>query len=367
MAYPHLLSPMRCGALHLNNRVWMAPLTRSRAAQPGDVPSELNAEYYAQRASAGLIVSEATQISQQGQGYAWTPGIYTEQQEAGWQRVVQAVHAAGGKIVLQLWHVGRISHPLLQENGAAPVAPSAITANAQCFVVQPDGTPANVPTASPRALDSSELPAIAQDYAAAAARAKRAGFDGVEIHMANGYLLDQFLCTGSNQRTDDYGGNIENRARFPLEVLDAVVAVWGPERVGVRLSPFGTFNDMQDREAEAMAVYLARASQEREIAYLHIAEPDWAGGPTLSDTFRDSLRHEFSGSLVWTGGYDAQRADEMIQKGLADAVGFGRPYIANPDLVNRFAHQAPLNAPDANTFYGGGAVGYTDYPCWQPS
>ncbi|MDB5931618.1 MAG: NADH:flavin oxidoreductase/NADH oxidase [Polaromonas sp.] len=358
-----LLSPLTIGQTLLPNRVFMAPLTRSRAGQPGDIPTALNAEYYTQRAGAGLIVSEATQVSRQGQGYALTPGIYTDAQEAGWKKVVEAVHAAGGHIALQLWHVGRISHSLLQEGGAAPVAPSALIAEgAKCFVIQPDGRQENVPTEMPRALATDELPGIVAQYRQGAARGKRAGFDFLELHAANGYLLQQFLSTNSNQRTDGYGGSLENRARLTLEALDAVVAEMGAGKVGVRLSPHFVAHGMADTEAEASALYLAKEFSQRGIAYLHIAEPDWAGGPELSDAFRAQLRAAFTGTLIYCGGYGAQDAEALIAAGTADAVAFGRPFIANADLVERFRVGAELNQPDRNTFYGGGAPGYTDYP-----
>lgn len=358
-----LLAPLKMGHQTLPNRVIMAPLTRSRAGQPGDIPNALNAEYYTQRASAGLIVTEATQISRQGQGYALTPGIYTDAQEAGWKKVVQAVHAQYGHIALQLWHVGRISHSLLQENGAAPVAPSALIAQgAQCFVIQPDGTAENVPTETPRALATEELPGIVEQYRQAAVRGQRAGFDFLELHAANGYLLHQFLSTNSNQRTDAYGGSLENRARLTLEALDALIGVVGASQVGVRLSPHFMAHGINDSEAEASALYLARAFSERGIAYLHIAEPDWAGGPELTDTFRAQLRMAFDGVLIFCGGYTAAEADSLIAQGTADAVAFGRPFIANADLVERFRQGATLNTPDRTTFYGGGAHGYTDYP-----
>ena len=362
-----LLSPFKLGSQNLPNRVVMAPLTRSRAGQPGDVPTALNVEYYSQRASAGLIVTEATQVSRQGQGYAWTPGIYTDEQEAGWKNVVHAVHAKGGHISLQLWHVGRISHSLLQENGMAPVAPSALLAkNSQCFVVQPDGTAANVPTETPRALALEELPGIVAQYRQAAARGKRAGFDLLEVHAANGYLLNQFLATNSNHRTDIYGGTLENRARLILEVVDAVIEEMGADRIGVRLSPHFAAHDMADSDAEAATLYLANAFSRRGIAYLHIAEPDWAGGPELSDAFRAQIRAAFTGSLIYCGGYTASEAEALIEQGIADAVAFGRPYIANPDLVEKFRQAATLNTPDRSTYYGGGAQGYTDYPTLQP-
>ncbi|GLR13715.1 alkene reductase [Chitinimonas prasina] len=363
MAIDKLLTPHIVGKTTLPNRVWMAPLTRSRAAQPGDLPAELNAIYYSQRANAGLTVTEATQISQQGQGYAWTPGIYTDEQEAGWAQVVNRVHAAGGHISLQLWHVGRISHHLLQADGQAPVAPSAIQAQgAKSFVVLPDGTPSNEPTDLPRALELAELPGIVAAYVAGARRAVRAGFDFVEIHSANGYLLNQFLDARANQRTDQYGGSIENRARFVLEVVDAIVAAIGAEKVGIRLSPNGVFGDMSPIEGEAMAIYLAQQLQQRHLAYLHIAEPDWAGGEALTDTFRQQLRAAFKGTLVFCGSYTAERAEALIQAGTADAVAFGRPYIANPDLVRRFTLGAELNQLDPATLYGGAEQGYTDYP-----
>jgi N-ethylmaleimide reductase len=361
--YNNLLSPVTTGTVTLSNRAIMAPLTRSRAGQPGDVPTEMNVEYYAQRAGAGLIVSEGTQISRQGQGYAWTPGIYTDEQEAGWKQVTQAVHANGGRIAAQLWHVGRLSHPLLQAGGAAPVAPSAImAATSRCFVVQPDGTAANVPAVMPRALATEEIAAVVADYAQAAARAGRAGFDFVEIHAANGYLPHQFLSTNTNERTDNYGGPIENRARFLLEAVDAAIAELGAERVGVRLSPHFVGHDIADQEADASTLYVARELSRRGVAYLHIAEPDWVGGPELTDQFRRQIRADFNGLLVFCGGYSAAEADALIANGIADAVGFGRPFLANPDLVERFRLGAELNVPDQATFYGGDERGYIDYP-----
>ncbi len=356
-----LFTPIQVGKTRLNNRVAMAPMTRSRAAA-GEVATALNATYYAQRASAGLIISEASQVSQQGQGYAWTPGIFTDAQVAGWKTVVDAVHAKGGHMALQLWHVGRISHPLLQPNGADPVAPSAIQAKGQCFVIQTDGTPANVPTAMPRALDAQELPGIVDDFVRGARNAMRAGFDFVEIHAANGYLLNQFLSPNSNQRTDAYGGNLENRARFVLEVVDAIVQALGADKVGIRLSPQGVFNDINDPESTAMALYLAKAFTQRDLAFLHIAEPDWAGGEPLSQEFRLKLREAFAGTLITCGGYNATTAEALLGANLVDMVAFGRPFIANPDLVRRLRENAPLNEPDPNTFYGGAEAGYTDYP-----
>lgn len=358
-----LLSPIKVGGREWPNRVVMAPLTRSRAGQPGDVPTELNAEYYAQRATAGLIVSEGIVLSQQGRGYAWTPGIYTDEQEAGWKKVVDAVHRKGGRISAQLWHVGRISSILLQEGGGRPVAPSAIQAETtKCFPVLADGTAAFVLCDEPRALTNEELPGIVDQYRQAAERAKRAGFDYAEVHSANGYLLHQFLATNTNLRTDHYGGSMENRARLTLEVLDAVASVMGGERIGIRLSPNFNFNDLHDAESEPMTLHLAREFSRREIAFLHIAEPGWVGGPPLSAAFRRQIRDAFKGTLICCGGFDAESGEKLLKDGLADAIAFGRPFIANPDLVDRIRLGASWNVPDRKTFYGGGAAGYTDYP-----
>lgn len=363
MPLDHLLSPMSLGAVMLKNRLIMAPMTRSRAGQPGDVPIPLNAEYYAQRADAGLIITEASQISRQGQGYAWTPGIYTDKQEKGWKTVVDAVHAKGGKIALQLWHVGRISHHLLQASSQAPVAPSPIRAeSSKSFVVLHDGTPSNEPCDTPRALASAEIPGLIDDFVRSSRRARRAGFDLVEIHAANGYLLNQFLSPNTNQRTDQYGGNMENRARLLLEIIDNIGAAIGFDRIGIRLSPGGVFNDIDDPQSEEMALYLAREFTRRNLAYLHIAEPDWAGGQPLGSEFRRDLRLAFPGRLIYCGNYTAEKAEAVIAAGIADAIAFGRPFIANPDLPRRFLENAPLNTPDQSKFYGGGAEGYTDYP-----
>ncbi len=361
MNFPLLLSPVRAGDLQLANRVIMAPLTRMRAVE-GGVPSPLAADYYSQRASAGLIVTEATQISQQGQGYLNTPGIYTDEQEAAWTAIVERVHARQGRIALQLWHVGRISHSALQPDGALPVAPSAISAPSATARIQFGNGFARVPCDGPRALETDEIAAIVNDYRSAAVRARGAGFDAIEIHAANGYLLNQFLATNTNHRTDSYGGSLENRARIVLEVIDAVVPVFGAGCIGVRLSPNGIFNDITDTDAEAMTAYLAQEFSRRGLAYLHIAEPDWAGGEPLSDGFRQAIRKHFQGTLIFCSHYTAPRAEQLLAAGTADAVAFGRPFLANPDLPQRFALNAPLNAADNSTFYGGGSAGYTDYP-----
>ena len=359
---PGLFTPLKLGSLSLPNRVIMAPLTRSRT--PDSVPGRLQQIYYGQRASAGLIISEATNISPTARGYVYTPGIWTDEQEAGWKGVVEAVHAKGGRIALQLWHVGRVSHEMVQPDGQQPVAPSALKGEgAECFVEFEDGTAGPHPTSTPRALETEEIPGIVEDYRQAAQRAKRAGFDMVEVHAANAYLLNQFLATGTNRRTDQYGGSIENRARFPLEVVDAVAEVFGPERVGIRLTPFIELFGLTDEEPEAMALYLADELNRRGLAYLHFNEPNWAGGDiTFPEGFREQMRERFKGGLIYCGNYDAERAQARLDDNSADAVAFGRPFIANPDLPERFRVGAALNEPDPSTFYGGDATGYTDYP-----
>jgi N-ethylmaleimide reductase len=361
---PTLFDPLTIGDITIANRIIMAPLTRMRSQQPGNIPYALNAAYYAQRASAGLIISEATQVSQQGQGYPGTPGIHTAEQVAGWKLVTDAVHEKGGKIVLQLWHVGRISHSSHQPNGGLPVAPSAIAPSGKTFTADWK----QVPFETPRALELSEIPGIIADYAHAAENAKLAGFDGVEVHGANGYLLDQFLQDGSNKRTDNYGGVIENRARLLLEVVDAVVAVWGKGRVGVRLSPYGTFSDMSDSNPQSTFTYVLQQLSNRGVAYAHLIEPraTLAGGsdavshdmPSTSELFRAS----FNGAFISAGGYDANNAAPAVASGEVDAVAFGRLFISNPDLPARLRSGAALTPYNRATFYGGAEKGYTDYP-----
>lgn len=360
-----LFDPLIAGDFHLPNRIVMAPLTRMRSKQPGNIPHELNATYYAQRAEAGLIISEATQVCQQGQGYPGTPGIHSAEQVAGWKLVTDAVHAAGGRIVLQLWHVGRISHSSHQPDNALPVAPSAIAAE-NSGTMTADWKP--TPILTPRALETEEIPGIVEAFAHGARLAKEAGFDGVEVHGANGYLLDQFLQDGSNKRTDRYGGSIENRARLLLEVVDAVVAVWGAGRVGVRLSPYGTFNDVSDSDPVALFTHVLSQLSARSIAFVDLIEPRSSsagardtileGRPDVAELFRSS----FKGVLISAGGYTPDSAAETVSLGKADAVSFGRLFIANPDLPSRIAAHAPLNRYDRATFYGGGEKGYTDYP-----
>jgi len=349
-AYPHLLSPYRLGGLELKNRTVLAPMTRSRAID-GNVPNPLAETYYAQRAGAGLIVTEATQVTPMGQGYIRTPGIHSEAQIAGWKKITDAVHKAGGRIFLQLWHVGRISHPDFH-GGALPVAPSAINPDADVYT--PKG-PAK--TVTPRALETAEIALIVDQFRDGAVNAQAAGFDGVEIHGANGYLPDQFTRDGTNRRTDAYGGSVENRARFPLEVTDAVVGVWGRERVGYRISPKGSFNSMSDSNPEATFSYLAEQLNRRGIGYLHTVDP-------LSDAKRISplLRQKFTGTYIVNGGFDAGAGEKAIANGEADLVAFGVPFLANPDLPARFGKKAALNQADPATFYQGEEKGFTDYP-----
>jgi N-ethylmaleimide reductase len=359
----NLFDALKIGDLTLQNRIVMAPLTRMRSKQPGNIPYELNAQYYQQRASAGLIISEATQISNQGQGYPATPGIHSAAQIEGWKLVVDEVHKVGGKIFLQIWHVGRISHSSFQEAGAAPVAPSAIKPSGKTFTKDFK----QVDFEMPRALEKQEIEAILQDYIAAAKNALEAGFDGVEVHAANGYLLDQFLQDGSNQRSDEFGGSIENRCKFPLQVVDEVIKIWGAGRVGVRLSPYGTFNDMKDSDPIALFSSFIKELNARKIAYIHLIEPraTSAGGddkisadaPQASKLFRQY----FDGALISAGGYNPQSAKEAVENGDVDAVAFGRLFISNPDLPRRIKENKELNKYNRATFYGGAAKGYTDY------
>jgi N-ethylmaleimide reductase len=355
MARSELFAPFQLGPLLLPNRIVMAPMTRNRAG-PGNVPTALNAEYYRQRASAGLIVTEASQVSPQGVGYPGTPGIHTDAQGVGWRLVTEAVHRAGGRIFLQLWHVGRISHPSLQPDGALPVAPSAIAARGEAFTAS-----GPQPFVVPRALETREIAGVVAQFEDGARRALAAGFDGVEIHGANGYLIDQFLRDGTNRRTDRYGGNVENRARFLLEVTEAVAAVWGPERVGVRLSPWNDFNDMRDSDPRETFGYAARALAPLGLAYLHLVEPA-VGLPAGARPLAPELKAAFGGPLMVNGGYTRAFAEAGLARGEADLVSFAAAFLANPDLPARLAQGAPLNAAEPATFYGGDHRGYTDYP-----
>ena len=354
---PDLFSPVRVGVCDLANRIVMAPMTRNRAG-PGETPTDLMVTYYAQRASAGLIVTEGTQITQQGQGYPGTPGIHSPAQVAGWRRVVDAVHGRGGKIFCQLWHVGRISHPLLQPGGALPVAPSALTPAGQLWTMQ-----GMKPYVTPRALETDEIAGLLADYRTAAVNAKTAGFDGIELHAANGYLIDQFLRDSTNHRTDCYGGSIENRVRLLIDATQALVAEFGAARVGVRLSPTNPFNDIADSRPAALFGAAAAALDRMGLAYLHVVEPGpsdpIAGGERPDGKF---LRAHWRGPLILNKGYDKSRASAALADGTADLVSFAALFLANPDLPERLRRDGPFNPPDRSTFYGGGAKGYTDYP-----
>jgi 2,4-dienoyl-CoA reductase-like NADH-dependent reductase (Old Yellow Enzyme family) len=368
---PGLLDPLKLGALELPNRILMAPLTRSRATPDGRVPTQLQADYYRQRAGAGLIFSEATSVSPMGVGYAATPGIWSEEQVEGWKHVTKAVHQAGGRMVLQLWHVGRISDPLFL-NGALPEAPSTVRPKGHVSLVRPEKE-----FVIPRALEREEIPGIIAAFRRGAENAKRAGFDGVHIHGANGYLLDQFLQDSTNKRSDDYGGPIENRARLMLEVADACIAVWGADRVGMHLAPRMDSHDMGDSDRLGTFSYVARELGRRKLGWIAAREAQIGADTKLVDSqgrpkevaHKESigpiLKRLFGGPFVANEGFDQKSAQKAIEEGKADAVAFGKLFIANPDLVRRFAEHASLNAWNTATFYAGGASGYTDYPALQ--
>lgn len=356
MATTDLFTPSKLGPLTLPHRIIMAPLTRSRAAQPGDIPTEMNAEYYSQRASAALIITEATHVSAQGKGYAFTPGIVTDEQIAGWKKVTEAVHQAGGRIYMQIWHVGRVSHSSLQPDNQLPVAPSAIAVSeGQAFTEQ-----GLVDFETPRALETDEIAGIVADFKQGAINAKAAGFDGVEIHAANGYLIEQFLKDGTNKREDEYGGSIENRCRFALEIVEAVTQVWPGDQVGIRISPTNKFNAMSDTNPTPLYQYLVGELNKFNLAYLHVVERlPWFAEEAFD---YNKLREQFNGLYMANGGYLADSANSHIASGKADLISFGGPYISNPDLAERFEKGLDLAEPDQETFYGGGEKGYTDYP-----
>ncbi len=349
-----LFEPLEIGDLKLKNRIVMAPLTRNRAGE-GNVPQELNKLYYTQRANAGLIITEASQISPYGQGYPMTPGIHSADQVAGWQNITRGVHEAGGLMFIQLWHVGRISHPSMLPDNSLPVAPSAIQPQGEAMTY--NGMQAFV---TPRALDIDEIPGIIADYVKAAENAKAAGFDGVEIHAANGYLLDQFLRDGTNKRTDAYGGSIENRMRLLDEVISAIKDVWPSSRIGVRLSPENQFNDISDSDPEATFTAIVGMLNKHDLAYLHVLEGDMLGSERKVNYAE--LRRLFTGFYMANSGYTKTTAEKSLNAGNADMIAFGQLYISNPDLVQRFIQDSELNEADQNTFYGGDAKGYTDYP-----
>lgn len=349
-----LFSPYRLGKIELGNRMVMAPMTRNRAAA-GAIPQAMNVEYYRQRASAGLIITEASQVSAEGVGYPGTPGIYTEDQVAGWRKVTDAVHSEGGRIFIQLWFCGRISHPDLLPDNQLPVAPSAIKPEGEIMTYE-----GLKPYVVPRALQIEDITRIIDQYKHAAKMAKKAGFDGIEIHAANGYLIDQFLRDATNQRTDQYGGTPRNRMRFLDEVIDAVLESWEGDQVGVRLSPENRFNSISDSDPEHHFQYFINTLNARGLAYIHLLEGDMLGGESQVD-YR-ALRDTFNGTYIANNGYDLVRAKNALLLGNTDLIAFGVPFFANPDLVNRFRNGLPLNQPDKSTFYGGDETGYTDYP-----
>ena len=372
MNYPSLFTPVKLGGLTLKNRIAFPPLTRQRSAQPGDIASDLMAVYYRQRASAGFMVSEGTQIEPRGQGYAWTPGIYTPAQIEGWRKVTDAVHADGGVIFAQLWHVGRVSHPALQPDGGAPVAPSAIAAtNAKAFIETAANAGELVAPSVPRALTVAEIKTLVGLYAQAASNAIAAGFDGVEIHAANGYLVNQFISEHANHREDEYGGSLENRLRFLREIVEAVTQAIGADRLGVRFTPLFTTTD-QDRvyigmvESDPHRTYIEaiKVLEQAGVAYVSIAEADWDNAPDLPEAFRRDVRSTFSGRIIYAGRYTAERGARLVEAGLADLIAFGRPFIANPDLPARIVNGWPLNPLNPATLYGGTEAGFTDYPAY---
>ena len=355
MSYNHLFTEEKLGRFTLPHRIVMAPLTRSRSSQPGDIPNDMNAEYYRQRATASLIISEATQISPQGKGYAFTPGIHSKEQIEGWSKVTDAVHKEDSLIFLQLWHVGRVSHSKIQLNKELPVAPSAIAPEGQAFTEE-----GFLNFETPRALKTEEMVDIIGQFKQAAINADSAGFDGVEIHAANGYLLDQFLKDGSNKRNDKYGGSIENRIRLTIEVAEAVSGVLGSDRVGIRISPTGTFNSMSESNPELLYDELIRKLNDLNLAYLHVVE-NFGESDNKNFDFT-KLREKFNGKYIANGGYNGPKAEDSLLKNKSDFIAFGSPFIANPDLPKRIKENAPLNEPDQATFYGGGEKGYIDYP-----
>jgi len=360
-AVTKLFDPLPLADVTLSNRIVMAPLTRMRATAPNDIPNDLMVEYYRQRAGAGLIVTEGTQISPIGKGYMDTPGIYSEAQVDGWGKVTDAVHAEGGLIAAQLWHVGRVSHESFHD-GDLPVSASAVAYENRTTVRGEDGRPTRVPAPTPRALTLDDIAATVDDYRQATINARNAGFDLVELHGAHGYLLHQFSSAASNFRDDEYGGSLENRARITLEAVDASIGAWDAAHVGIRISPQGSFNGLDEVDGLPMALYLAKEFAARGLSFLHLSEPDWAGGPAITEDFRRDLRAAYDGVVIGAGNYTVEKAEKLLAAELIDAAAFGRAFIANPDLPARLKAGAELNAPDPSTFYGGDGVGYTDYP-----
>lgn len=362
MAHDNLFEPVKMGAQTLKNRIIMAPLTRLRSVEPGDVPTALAGEYYSQRSGAGLIIAEATQVSFQAKGYAGAPGIHTEDQTTAWKTIVDTVHAKGGKIVVQLWHTGLVAHESVQPDGKAPISASDVHVGVRTSLRDSNNQAIRVEATTPRPATISEIQQVIADFGLATKNAREAGFDGVEIHGAHGYLLHQFWAEHTNQRTDEYGGSRENRARLMLAVIDACVDAWDADHVGIRISPLGTFNNVEAGYNEDENIWLIEQINQRAIMYLHLSEPDWAGGTPYSDEFRQRVRDAFDQTIIAAGGYTAEKAERNIKSGYIDAVAFGRDYIANPDLAERIREGAALNEQHPESFYGGGTEGYTDYP-----
>ncbi|MFA0082870.1 alkene reductase [Vibrio breoganii] len=360
-----LFEPIKLGNITLKNRIVMPPMTRSRASQPGDVANEMMATYYGQRSQAGLIISEGTQISPMGKGYAWTPGIYSKEQIAGWKKVTTAVHGNGGKIFAQLWHVGRVTHPE-NINGNQPISSSAIKAeNVKVFIDNGSDEPGFVDVVEPREMTTADIKDVIAEFHQAALNALEAGFDGIELHAANGYLINQFIDSESNNRTDEYGGSLENRLRFLDEVVTTLVDAIGANRVGVRLAPLTTLNGTVDANPEHTYTEAAKLLNSHNIAYLHIAEVDWDDAPDTPKAFKLALREAFKNTLIYAGRYKADTGAKAVEEGLADMIGFGRPFVANPDLPERIQIGAPLAQHDPNTLFGGGEKGLTDYPTFS--
>ncbi|EHY78009.1 alkene reductase [Pseudomonas kunmingensis] len=373
MNHTALFTPSSLGSFTLRNRIVLPPLTRSRSSQPGNIPNALMATYYRQRASAGFMVTEGIQIEPRGQGYAWTPGIHSPEQVEGWKAVTQAVHDEGGVIFAQLWHVGRVSHTSLQPGGAQPVAPSAIPAtNVKVFIETGPGEGALAEPSMPRALSNAEVKELVQLYAQAARNAMEAGFDGIEIHCANGYLVNQFISAHTNSRTDEYGGSLQNRLRFLREAVQAIADAIGAERVGVRFAPLFASTDEErvylglvEQDPHVTYIEAVKILQAIGVAYVSLAEADWDAAPELPGSFREAVRAAFSGTIIYAGKYTPERAAAAVEAGWADLIAFGRPFIANPDLPARIANGWPMNLLDASSMYGGTEQGYIDYPAYS--
>ncbi|UNG18649.1 alkene reductase [Stutzerimonas zhaodongensis] len=373
MNYKSLFTQTSLGPFVLRNRIVLPPLTRSRSSQPGNVPNSLMATYYRQRAGAGFMVTEGTQIEPRGQGYAWTPGIHSQEQVEGWKAITQAVHAEGGVIFAQLWHVGRVSHTSLQPDGADPVGPSAIPArNVKVFIETGPGEGMLADPSTPRALSTGEVKELVQLYVQAARNALEAGFDGIEVHCANGYLVNQFISAHTNTRTDEYGGSLQNRLRFLREIAQAISDAIGADRVGIRFAPLFASTDEErvylglvEEDPHETYIEAVKVLEEIGVAYVSLAEADWDSAPELPNSFRQAVRKAFSGKIIYAGKYTPERAAAAIEAGWADLVAFGRAFIANPDLPSRIAHGSPMNTLDPSSMYGGTGQGYTDYPAYS--